>query len=228
MKNWKVLNLYAGIGGNRKLWENVEVTAIESNKKIARVYQQFFPKDKVIITDAHKFLEGNFENFDFIWSSPPCPSHSRIRNIAGVGRGQNRPIFPDMKLYEEIIFMHQAKRFGFEGKWVIENVRSYYKPLIKPQEVNRHFFWANFIIPDIRLNENRVHNNIVGMDIVYGFDITHTDITDKRKVLRNMVSPNLGKHILECARNQKIIRLDRILTSLPPMPKGKGIREEIL
>ena len=25
----KVLNLYCGIGGNRKLWEDVEVTAVE-------------------------------------------------------------------------------------------------------------------------------------------------------------------------------------------------------
>lgn len=29
----KVLNLYAGIGGNRKLWEGVEVTAVEQLKK---------------------------------------------------------------------------------------------------------------------------------------------------------------------------------------------------
>ena len=27
----RVLNLYAGIGGNRKHWKNVEVTAIEYN-----------------------------------------------------------------------------------------------------------------------------------------------------------------------------------------------------
>ena len=33
----RVLNLYAGIGGNRKYWENVEVTAIEYNEEIANV-----------------------------------------------------------------------------------------------------------------------------------------------------------------------------------------------
>ena len=30
-KKLKVLNLYAGIGGNRKLWTNVDVTAVEYN-----------------------------------------------------------------------------------------------------------------------------------------------------------------------------------------------------
>ena len=30
----KVLNLYAGIGGNRKLWTDVEITAVEYNQKI--------------------------------------------------------------------------------------------------------------------------------------------------------------------------------------------------
>ena len=35
----KVLNLYAGIGGNRKLWKDVEVTAVEINEEIAGVYK---------------------------------------------------------------------------------------------------------------------------------------------------------------------------------------------
>ena len=48
----KILNLYAGIGGNRKLWDgNIEVTAIEIHPDIAKIYQELFPEDKVIITD---------------------------------------------------------------------------------------------------------------------------------------------------------------------------------
>ena len=43
----KILNLYAGIGGNRKLWGNEhEITAIEKDENIACAYQTFFPKDK--------------------------------------------------------------------------------------------------------------------------------------------------------------------------------------
>ena len=45
----KVLNLYAGIGGNRKLWEDVEVTAVEWDPKIAEIYQDFFPDDTVVV-----------------------------------------------------------------------------------------------------------------------------------------------------------------------------------
>lgn len=68
----KILNLYAGIGGNRKLWgDEHEITAVEYDPKIAEIYQKFFPNDKVIVTDAHQYLLEHFQEFDFIWSSPP-------------------------------------------------------------------------------------------------------------------------------------------------------------
>jgi len=107
---YKVLNLYAGIGGNRKLWEDVDVTAVEIDPQIAKIYQQLYPNDKVIVGDAHKFLLENFKDYDYIWTSPPCPSHSCIRKMGcnpnkNNPEGQNKPIFPDMKLYEEIIFL---------------------------------------------------------------------------------------------------------------------------
>ena len=56
----RILNLYAGIGGNRKLWKGVDVVAVENNPQIAKRYQDFFPKDKVIITDAHQYLLEHF------------------------------------------------------------------------------------------------------------------------------------------------------------------------
>ena len=94
----KICNLYCGIGGNRKLWpDNVEVTAVELNPDIAAVYQDFFPQDKVIVGDAHQYLIDHFKEFDFIWSSPPCPTHSRINHsFNGVGLGRIR--YPYMKL----------------------------------------------------------------------------------------------------------------------------------
>ena len=53
----KILNLYAGIGGNRKLWGNEhEITAVELDKDIAAIYKDFFPTDKVIVADAHPYL----------------------------------------------------------------------------------------------------------------------------------------------------------------------------
>jgi len=48
----KVLNLYAGIGGNRKLWEDVEVTAVEWDEETDKVYQDYFPDDKMIVGDV--------------------------------------------------------------------------------------------------------------------------------------------------------------------------------
>lgn len=50
----KILNLYAGIGGNRKLWgDEHEITAVEINPEIAEIYKNLYPQDTVIIGDAH-------------------------------------------------------------------------------------------------------------------------------------------------------------------------------
>ncbi len=114
----KILNLYAGIGGNRKLWGNDhEITAVENNPKIAKIYKEFFPKDKVIVGEAHQYLLDHFKEFDFIWSSPPCPSHSHIRKELAVGTGQSKPIYPDMKLYEEILFLQHYYSGKVEEKY---------------------------------------------------------------------------------------------------------------
>ena len=193
----KILNLYAGIGGNRKLWDgDIEVTAIENNKEIAKVYQYFFPNDKVIIADAHQYLLEHFEEFDFIWSSPPCPSHSRIRNEAGVGTGQSAAIYPEMSLYQEIILLNHH----FKGKWVVENVISYYKPLIKPQIVLEHFFWSNFIIPG-KKKANRGHmGSMNDLRKIKTFDLSkYKKDIDERKLLRNCTEPRLGLHIFNMA-----------------------------
>ena len=96
-----ILNLYAGIGGNRKRWQGHDVVAVEYNPAIAKVYKQQYPDDKVIIGDAHKVLLEEYQNFDFIWSSPPCPTHSKT-NIFLNAQGCKR--YPDLKLYEEILY----------------------------------------------------------------------------------------------------------------------------
>ncbi len=209
----KVLNLYAGIGGNRKLWENVEVTAVEIDKNIAKIYKEYFPDDKVIVKDAHKYLLKHYEEFEFIWSSPPCPTHSRTNtflNAQGIKR------FPDMDLYQEIIFLRQWCR----PKWVVENVISYYEPMIKPYLCGRHYFWSNFIISkrnfptDIgtfnreasEIAQKRIAD-ITGLTKRYGFDIRKYKIKDKRKVLRNVVNPELGLHVFKCAFKDQQMRL---------------------
>ena len=208
----KVLNLYSGIGGNRKLWKNVQVTAVENNPEIAKIYQDIFPNDKIIIDDAHDYLLKHFSEFDFIWSSPKCQSHSKFRkNVAcsvemkEKGRWA-KPIYPDMSLYEEIIFL----KHYFKGHWVVENVEAYYEPLIKPIRLQRHWFWSNFEIPGMKFkSDNVARATISEMSNKYGFDLSkykissrkkgqsRNDVMEKDQILRNCVEPELGLHIFK-------------------------------
>jgi len=196
----KVLNLYAGIGGNRKLWDDVEVTAVELEPEIAKVYQGFFPQDKMIVGDAHDFLLCYFEEFDFIWSSPPCQSHSSFRFNIGVRYGKVTPEYPDMRLYQEIIFLKEH----FKGLWIVENVKPYYEPLIKAKEIQRHLFWSNFPISNYPFKEDVIRENqIPDLEELTGFNLSEILISNKRQILRNCVKPELGKHVLDCARRLK-------------------------
>lgn len=203
----KILNLYSGIGGNRKLWgDDHKITAVEYNQDIADVYKDLFPNDTVIVGDAHQYLLDHFKEFDFIWASPPCPTHSDIRRC-GVHRGQNEAVYPDMMLYQEIILLtHFAHK---KTKWCIENVKPYYKPLIPAKELHRHLFWTNFDITHRDLNDDRIHGDILGTSTVYGFNLKKYKIDNKRKILRNMVNPKLGLLIFEEAQNIKSDSFDQ-------------------
>jgi len=196
----RVLNLYAGIGGNRKLWPNneIEVTAVELNPQIATIYHDFFPNDKVIVADAHQFLLEHFKEFDFIWSSPVCITHSLARFWASKG-GKYPIVYPDMSLYQEILFLNHF----FKGKYVVENVKSYYEPLKKPQEAGRHYFWANF---DILKFKSGIFpkDSIIEMQKFYGIDISKFSLKQRKdQILRNCVHPKLGLHIFNCAFKEK-------------------------
>ena len=195
----KILNLYAGIGGNRKLWGNDhEVTAVENVPEIAKIYQDFFPKDTVIVADAHQYLLEHYKDFGFIWSSPPCPSHSRIRKNTAVARGQNKPVFPDMKLYEEILFLQGY----FKGDWVVENVIPWYEPLIKAQKIGRHLFWSNKTIPQKEFAGKNHLDKQSDLQAVKGFDISKYQIgIRKDKILRNCVEPDVGLYIMQSVTN---------------------------
>jgi DNA (cytosine-5)-methyltransferase 1 len=193
----KVLNLYAGIGGNRKLWTDVEVTAVELNPQIAKIYQDFFPNDKVIVGDAHQYLLEHFKEFDFIWSSPPCPTHSQIRY--NIGFLANRKyakvdaVYPDMSLYQEVILL----MYWYAGKFAVENTIPYYDPLIKGQVVGGHIWWTNFQVSQFDIgNRNHRGGTVESLSDKKQFNLDKYDICEKRKILRNCVEPELGLHIL--------------------------------
>lgn len=81
----KILNLYAGIGGNRKLWgDEHEITAVENDPNIAKIYQEFFPNDTVIVGDAHKYLLEHYKEFDFIgkiFQTPDMTQQNKDKEI---------------------------------------------------------------------------------------------------------------------------------------------------
>lgn len=201
----KILNLYAGIGGNRKLWsEDNEITAIEYDENIAKIYQQNFPNDKVIVTDAHQYLLEHFREYDFIWSSPPCPTHSKVRKTLAIKKKkdgtiyeQNKPVYPDMRLYEEILLLDGY----FDGYYCVENVKPWYEPLIEPQYLGRHCFWTNFKIPNKKFETRGSFDNTEELANKLGYDITNWKNVNKKLLLRNCVEPEVAEYIIQCLLN---------------------------
>ena len=194
----KVLNLYACLGGNRLLWDNCEVTAVELDPELARLYQERFPNDKVIVADAHQYLLDHYKEFEFIWSSPPCPTHSRARFAR---RETTSAAYPDMKLYEEILFLDK----WFQGKYCVENVIPYYNPLIPAKKRGRHLYWTNFNLPS-DLGE-RKGGIMEGKDEVTQWckfhDYNFRQYKGKQsvqKMARNLVDYEVGKTIFDTAR----------------------------
>jgi len=204
----KILNLYACLGGNRYKWNevtNVKVTAIELDPELARMYQERFPNDTVIVADAHQYLLDHYKEFDFIWTSPPCPTHSKVR-VTQKNQDFYIPKFPDMKLYEEIIFLKEH----FKGKYVVENVIPYYEPLITAIKRGRHLYWTNFNLPNT-IDRKESKGIMCGQtddelnklcelhQIERGFLNTYKGKQSKTKIIRNLVDFEVGKTILETA-----------------------------
>ena len=208
MNKYKILNLYACLGGNRYKWDevadNLEITSVELDPEAARLYQERFPKDEVIVADAHQYLLDHYKGFDFIWSSPPCPSHSRARywNSSNYDT-TTEPIYPDLKLYEEILFL---QHYFKSGKFVVENVIPYYEPLITAQKRGRHLYWTNFLLPndlnDRRFAISQAKDELKGLCEFHNYDFKKYNGTQSViKMARNLVDYEAGKTILETALN---------------------------
>ena len=198
-----ILNLYACLGGNRYKWDEVaeqagieiEVTAVELDLEAARLYQERFSKDKVIVADAHQYLLDHYKEFDFIWSSPPCPSHSRARFAR---HETTKPNYPDFKLYEEVIFLDNY----FKGTYVVENVIPFYEPLIEAKKRGRHLYWTNFNLPS-DLNERKSsimesRNEVEKWCEFHDYNFRkYKGKQSMRKIARNLVDYEAGRTIFE-------------------------------
>ena len=198
----KILNLYACLGGNRYKWDDVtdvDITAVELDPYAAELYAERFPNDSVIVADAHQYLIDHYKEFDFIWSSPPCPTHSRSR-FWGFGRNGKSPVYPDLTLYEEILFLHHH----FDGKFVVENVIPYYEPLIPAHKADRHLYWANFKLPSTLSTRSagvcQGSQELQRLSAFHDFDFTLYNGNQRRdKMARNLVDYEAGQTILEIA-----------------------------
>ena len=211
----KILNLYACLGGNRYKWDevtDVDVTAVELDAELARLYQERFPNDKVIVADAHQYLLDHYQEYDFIWSSPPCPTHSRMRKTnTGEGERKSKATYSDMKLYEEILLLEHF----YKGKYCVENVIPYYEPLIPAKKRGRHLYWTNFNLPNvlsIRKKEDFItSSNVKELSLFHDYDLNKLSMFKKftytshsggiriDKIGRNLVDYEAGKTILETA-----------------------------
>ena len=199
----KILNLYACLGGNRYKWgEEHEITAVELDEEAARLYQERFPNDTVIVADAHQYLLDHYKEFDFIWSSPPCPTHSKVR-FTQKNQDFYKPEYPNMMLYQEIIFI----KHHFEGKYCVENVIPYYEPLIQGQKRGRHLYWTNFLLPNdiaersmkgIMCGQSNDEFNKLCKFHEYDFN-KYKGKQSKTKMARNLVDFEVGKTILDTA-----------------------------
>lgn len=194
----------AGIGGESELWDDVnnEIVHVELDPKIAKVLQDRKPNRKVIVGDAYEYLLNHYQEFDFTWFSPSCQANSRM-----IRSGKNRkPRFPDLKLYELKIFLD----YNYEGRYVIENVVPYYKPVIEESaRIGRHLFWSNFEInEDFEIKQPKdfiMLGTVAGskqlkewLGINYEGNLYYNGNHDPCQVLRNCVHPLLGNHVHEC------------------------------
>ena len=194
----KVLNLYAGLGGNRKLWTDCQVTAVENDIRIAKVYKSLYPEDDVIRKCAHQYLLENFDKFDFIWSSPPCQTRSKM---AKATRHKHLRRYPDLSVEQEVIFL---KHF-FKGKWVVENVDDFFGDLIPSKKIGRHKYWSNFDVGDYAepIPKDFINlANVAGkkklqdwLGIHYEENIYYGKNHCPAQILRNCVHPNEGSAI---------------------------------
>ena len=201
----KILNLYACLGGNRYKWDEVaeeagikiDVTAVELDPELARMYGERFPNDEVIIGDAHAFLLDRFDDYDFIWSSPPCPTHSRLNSMILKNTGKVR--YPDMKLYQEIIILKTWSKC----KFVVENVIPYYPLLIDGHKRDRHIYWTNFSLPNDlgdRKKKDLTKMSVKGLSEFHEIDLSnYKGSQPKDKIAKNLVDYEAGRTIFETA-----------------------------
>jgi len=200
-----LLDLFAGVGGTalgiQNFLEDRNITysyyAVEYDNEIIKAHELFRPQSIVIEADAYIIVYSDLREYAFIWASPPCQSHSQC-NMFWDRRN------PDMRLWDLINYFKELSK-----PFIVENVKPYYKPLIKPTlKIRRHYFWSNLPLEPFEFEKSpkgftrmsiedwRIYHNVPKEAI------THIrDLKRRRQILRNMVhwsiSYNLFKQVYD-------------------------------
>jgi DNA (cytosine-5)-methyltransferase 1 len=107
--------------------------------------------------------------------------------------------YPDMALYQEIIFLE----YYYDGKYVVENVIPFYDLLIQGYKRNRHIYWTNFNLPsNLSKRKNpdlgRTKNVVDALSKFHDYDFRkYKGKQSIQKVARNLVDYEAGKTILD-------------------------------
>ena len=118
--------------------------------------------------------------------------------------------YPDMKLYQEVIFLDNF----FDGKYCVENVIPYYKPLIPAKKRHRHLYWTNFNLPNIltkrkvligESKKGKKAEEVKNLCEFHDYDFNkYKGKQSKTKMARNLVDYEAGKTILATALNVQL------------------------
>ena len=210
----KIVDLFCGVGGVARgfqayLIENgidFEYYAIDIDNKVLKAHKVLNPYSITIRKDAYSLSDEDLQNYDFIWASPPCETHS----IVGIWR-RKMGVKPDMRLYELI-----DKLYNLGKPFVVENVKPYYKPPIRPTSIaNRHVLWSNLKIARIKVDLptfTSVKDKIKSL-------VEYHEIQDKIDKIRKI----LGSKTRDCLRDMVHWRVAYKIAEqvIPQVLKGK-------
>lgn len=96
----------------------------------------------------------------------------------------------------------------FQGKYCVENVVSYYEPLISAEERERHLYWCNFKLPIILSDRHKKFGDsyngktetLTSWSQFHDYDFTkYKGEQSVLKMARNLVDYEAGKTILDTA-----------------------------
>ncbi|MCE7740456.1 MAG: DNA cytosine methyltransferase [Candidatus Heimdallarchaeota archaeon] len=195
---FKVLDLFAGVGGTAKgiqtfLQEKnipFQYVAVENDPETIKAHLKLNPDSEIEFRDAYL---TSIKDYDFIWASPPCTSHSQLNMY--MNRKQ-----PDMRLWSLITRLQQQ-----QIPFIVENVEPYYRePIPHTLELGRHRFWSNKPIIPFEVPKMPKDWGWMGIPDWEKFHEINTRVTKfikdplkRRQLLRNIVHWTISYRIIE-------------------------------